>query len=164
MCLMVYLGTDAPVEGFSNPEIGVFGLEPEPVPHPAALAAKRYVYGVRERGEGMWFCSCDLEDATHTEPGDWDDEDRSVTDGVYARLAVLLRAALAADPAPLLFSCELWSETGEEVHAEPLHTATLSPSEITPGRGVFNGFATEPDWNPPTVIRLKPCHREGRPT
>lgn len=154
MCLVVYLGIDCPLAGFSDPPIGEVGLEPSPQHRPKALAAKRQVYGVADRVPTGWNCSCIFLDDIlpwELEKGyDSADPETARRDAAYSGLARIARAALKLDGEPLLFSC--WSGGEQEA---PVLSRTLTPSEIRPARYLFDDMLDGgKGMNPPILIRL----------
>ena len=60
MCVLVYLGVDGNLEGFSDPKPGEFGLNADPEVIPAPLKGKLKVYEVCQRGSETWCCSCNM--------------------------------------------------------------------------------------------------------
>jgi len=153
MCLMVYLGLDHALTGFSDPPVGAIGLNPHPQPRPTALAHKSHVYGVAERVDAGWSCSCILMDQNLAyDPKELDLFRASVAAGTeaYASLADIVGAALRADARATLFSC--WA--GGEIDA-PEAERTLAPAAFKFGNGVFYvAESSDPSGLSPLLIQL----------
>ena len=145
MCLMVYIGLDGPLAGFSDPPEGAFGLGVDPDPRPGALAHKAHVYAVAQYGGSRWCCSCDL--YHHHLP--WKAETPPPeTVSAYRKLREIVTAAQAASLRPELFSC--WSgDEGEPVVVE----WTVSGEDLVPENNLFDEYEkTGGALPPPSLI------------
>ncbi|MBF9032206.1 hypothetical protein HKCCE3408_17535 [Rhodobacterales bacterium HKCCE3408] len=158
MCLSVYLGTDAPVAGFSDVAIGAIGLDPRVGTVPTALADKAHVAVICDRVPTGWNCSCIFLDRAlpWEDPEAADDPEAGARRGAYARLREIAAAAVALDPEALLFSC--WS--GDEGAATKVERA-LAPAELLADRYIFDDVHDGGSGgNPPVLVRLtggSPC-------
>jgi len=132
MCLMVYLGSDAPVDGWSDVPLGEVGLEVEVANRPVALAGKVYVYRLADRLSAGWNCSCIF---YHFDLGD-SDTPNAETLSAFARLAEIVHGAAASGAKPILYAC--WA--GEEGNPPGVAWA-LAPHHIVPEANIF----TNPD-------------------
>lgn len=134
MCLMVYLGSDAPLP-HGDPGATVVALNAAETA-PAGMEGKPHVYEVVTWGGGRACCSCTFQD--HIMPWedasalDMDDPEVATTVTDFARLRGFCRAALEADPAPLLLC--LWD--GEETRP-PQEVRDAVPEDFAPGRFAF---------------------------
>ena len=154
MCLMVYLGTDTPVPGFDPVPAGAIGLDPGVRQPPRSLAGKAHVAQICDRVPTGWNCSCIFLDDVmpwEAEKGDDpDDPDTPRRAAAYEGLRRIARAALAADPRALIFSC--WS--GDEARA-PAVTREMAPEKLQPARYLFDDILDGGSGaNPPVLIRL----------
>ena len=161
MCLMVYLGTDKPVPGFSDVAIGAIGLDPDVGSLPEALKGKKVVRRVCDRTPVGWNCSCVFIDQVlpwEADKGDDpNDPETPIRAAAYADLARIAAAAVAVDPDALVFSC--WA--GDEGRA-PQIERELGPSDIRPARYIFDDITdTGSAGNPPVLVRLKAERADG---
>lgn len=154
MCLMVYLGVNAPVPGYGEVNLGEVGLDPDVRSKPAALADKAWVYRVADRVDSGWNCSCIfLDDALPWEdPDAKDDEETLRRRAAYAGLREIAEAALAQDTDALIFSC--WS--GDESR-QPKIERKIGPEALLADRYLFDEVEYDggSGGNPPVLIRLR---------
>lgn len=154
MCLMVYLGTDAPVPGFADVSVGGIGLDAGVRIVPAELTGKAHVAQICDRVPTGWNCSCIFLDEVmpwEAEKGDDpDDPDTPKRAAAYEGLRRIAEAALAVDPQALVFSC--WSgDEGKAVRIE----RTLAAEALQPARYIFDDILDGGSGgNPPVLIRL----------
>ncbi|MBF9034222.1 hypothetical protein HKCCE2091_08210 [Rhodobacterales bacterium HKCCE2091] len=149
MCLMVYLGSLAPVAGFDRVEVGGVGLDPEVPVRPAALAGLPHVARVADRVPGGWNCSCVFLDRAlpWEDPDAADDADAPARRAAYATLA---RIAEAAGAGAALFSC--WS--GDEARPPAIERA-LAPGDLRADRYIFDDIHDGGSGaTPPVLVRL----------
>ncbi len=154
MCLMLYLGTDAPVAGFDAVAQGEIGLDPDTGPVPAALAGKAHIRRICDRVPTGWNCSCIFLDQVlpwqAAAGDDPDDPETPVRAAAYAGLRRIAEAALAADPRALIFSCWAGDEGGT-----PAIERALAPDALIPARYIFDDVNDGGSGgNPPVLIRL----------
>ena len=150
MCLMVYLGLDAPFE--ATVAVGEVGLDPEVAVTPPALAAKSVIYRVADRLEQGWNCSCIL--LSHDLP--WEDEPANQeTEAAFTQLARLVVRADADGLKPLLFSA--WD--GDETKAVKL-AWRMAPEHLTADRRVFNDLEVAGGVEVPTLVEIDANVRE----
>jgi hypothetical protein len=152
MCLMLYLGTDAPVPGFDAVAPGEVGLDHGPGPRPVGLSDKGHVALVADRLAEGWNCSCVFLDGAQawddTAPAD--DPEAMARRDAFAALRRIVEAALGVDADALLLSC--WS--GEEDRL-PVIERRLGISDLQADRFLFADVADGgTEGNPPVLIRF----------
>lgn len=152
MCLMLYLGTDAPVPGFDAVALGEVGLEQGLDPRPRGLSGKGHVALVADRLAEGWNCSCVFRDGEQAwdDRAPADDPEAMARRDAFAALRRIVEAALRVDPEALLLSC--WS--GEE-HRLPVIERRLGISDLQADRFLFADVADGgTEGNPPVLIRF----------
>ncbi|MEJ6391368.1 hypothetical protein [Gymnodinialimonas ulvae] len=150
---MVYLGTDAPVDGFGEVAPDEVGLAPEVEHRPAALTDKARVMRVADRTPEGWNCSCVFGCSGY--PPDMVEEDDpealAARRAAFAALRAIAQAALAVDPVALVFSCT----SGEEAGAVRV-TRHLAVCDLQPDTGVFDDIEGLGQFSePPVLIHLR---------
>lgn len=147
MCLVVYLGLDGPLVGYSSPAEGEFGLEPEPMTIPRRLGARQTVYGVAQFGAAKWCCSCDL----YFQHLPWTDENPGENTLIaYGFLRHVLAEADGNKLDPILFSC--WS--GEE-HSPLVAEWNLPIEGFVPENNLFEEYqVTGGGLPPPSLFKI----------
>ncbi|PWK61051.1 hypothetical protein [Roseicyclus mahoneyensis] len=158
MCLMVYLGTDAPLAGFDAVAPGQIGLDHGPGRKPQGLCGKSHVARVADRMADGWNCSCVFLDLVQGDGATPAELDRLVADhpetgtlhDAFATLRQIAAAALVLDPEACLLSC--WS--GEE-DLPPALERRLPPEGLLANRFLFDDVSDGgTGGNPPVLIRL----------
>ena len=150
MCLVLYLGTDAPLDLPPPPaENGLVGIR-ESETCPAALADKKFVYEIADRFDGHWCCACIFQETIlpwEVEKGyDPGDPETVRREAAYATLRDVTRLAVRSDPGALIESC--WN--GEENQSASIRRE-ITISDLRPTRFLF---CDDGGGTPPILLRL----------
>ncbi len=149
MCLMVYLGLDAPLDGYSDVPVGEVGLCEPNETRPAALAAKPYVYRLADRVPTGWNCSCVFHNQHLPWMEDSDPSDEEIR--AFRRLADIASRGAAEGKAPVMFSC--W-DGDEDLPHQILWR--LAPDHIDFKRNIFEDPMVTGGLPAPTLVTFDP--------